>query len=102
MRRQTTAQNRPPGAERYPDVAQSLHGVGEEHDPHARERVVEGLPELGGLDVADLEADVLDAGLLGLLARGLDERLGDVDADRLPLGAHQRGQPLRRVAEAAA
>ena len=88
--------------ERRPNVAQRLHRVGEEHDPHPREGVVEGLPELGHLDVADFKADVLEARLLGLLACGLDERLRDVDPDRLATLADQSGQPLRRVAEATA
>jgi hypothetical protein len=76
-------------------------GFGEEHDPHAGEGVVEALAELGDLDVPAREADVVDPGILGLRPRRRDERLGDVDPERLALGADQRREPLGRVAEAA-
>ncbi len=101
MRRQTTSAEAAAGPHRRAHVAQGRHRVGEEHHAHPREDVVVGPVEVGDLDVTDAEVDVVDAGRRGLLARHLEERLGDVDADHLTV-ADQFGEPPRRVAEAAA
>ena len=53
--------------QRRVDVAQRLHRVGEEHQAHAREGVVEGPAEVADLHVGDREVDVLRARLFGLL-----------------------------------
>ena len=82
-------------------VAQRLHRVGAEHQPHPREGVVVALAQVADLDVDDREIDVRRAAL-GLLAGLLDEGRGDVDAECAALRADQLGEPLRRVAEAAA
>ena len=54
LRRQTTAQSRPPGPAPRGRCA-APHRVGEEHDPHPREGVVEALAELERLHVGDRE-----------------------------------------------
>jgi hypothetical protein len=82
-----------------------LHGgrrVREEHHAHARERVIELLVQRGRLRVEHLEADVLDAGRLGLLDRRLDEVRRRVDPDRLAIRADELRELLSGVAEATA
>ena len=90
-----------PGAKRAADVAQRLHRIGEEHQPHPRERVVVWALQVSDLDVGREKLDVLHAGLGCLRDRGPDERLGYVDSHCLTVRPNQARELLRRVAEAA-
>ena len=56
LRRQTTAQSRPPGRSAPRTLRSACHRVGEEHHPHPREGVVEGPSQVRHLDVAGDEA----------------------------------------------
>ena len=91
----------PARRERPADVAQRRHRAGEEHGPEPGERHVVRPAEVVGLHVAHREGRVGHPGFGGLPERGPDEPRRHVDAGHGALGAHQPGEALRHVAEAA-
>ena len=90
------------GRHRRSQVAQGGNRVVEEHRPEAGEDVVELLVEGRLLDVANLEAHVVESAGRRLDTRLLDEPRGDVDAERRTGRSNELRELLSRVTEAAA
>src|SRR6516225_442118 len=91
------------GLQRAGDVAERRRRVGEEHNPHARGREVEGgRLECEHLRVAIMQSDVAQPVLSNSLPRGPEHRLGNIDRDDAAMLADRRGERLGQRPGAAA
>jgi hypothetical protein len=88
--------------EREADVAQRYDRVGEEHGAEAGEGHLVRPSWNDLLNIGDFERGVLDAGLFGFLACGVDEPPGGVDTDRFAFRPDEGSESLGGVAETAA